>query len=136
MRQQQGRGETFGETTVRQAEIGPDLYDLATKALRRLSGPSCPRDNRRDDRETSDSETTASRGTTVGQPAPEPSPDLPGAILGAVTLGGALTGRELALRVGRPEPSRFYDVLAELIEAGLLETDPRSCRYYLPGCRP
>lgn len=62
--------------------------------------------------------------------------DLPGAILGAVTLGGALTGRELAMRVGRPDPARFYDVLAELIEAGLLETDPQSCRYYLPGGRP
>lgn len=65
-----------------------------------------------------------------------PESDLRGAILGAIALGGALTGRELSIRLGRPEPARFYDLLAELIEAGLVETDPRSCRYYLPGGRP
>lgn len=133
MRRRQGRAETNRETTVRQPDTGPDLFELATKALRRLSGEADACDNLRDDRETRGPEAPLRRETTVRQ---SPSADLPGAILGAVTLGGALTGRELAMRVGRPDPARFYDVLAELIEAGLLETDPRSCRYYLPGGRP
>jgi len=118
---------------VRQPDSGPDLYDLATKALRRLSGKSPACDDRRDDRETTGPETAVRRETTVRQPAPS---DLRGAILDAIALGGALTGRELSIRLGRPEPVRFYDLLAELIEAGLIETDPQSCRYYLPGGRP
>jgi len=118
---------------VRQADNGPDLGDLAAKALRRLSGVSLGCDDRRDDRETTGPETAVRHETTVRQPAPS---DLRGAILGALALGGAMTGRELSIRLGRPEPARFYDLLAELIEAGLIETDPRSCRYYLPGGRP
>lgn len=118
---------------MRQPDNGPDLGDLAAKALRRLSGPSAPCDNCRDGRETRDPETPLGRETTVRQPAPR---DVRAATLDVLGLHGGLTGRELALRLGRPEPGRFYDVLAQLIEAGLVETDPRSCRYYLPGGRP
>jgi len=75
-------------------------------------------------------------GSAGARGSKAPSLGLRGAILDAIALGGALTGRELSIRLGRPEPVRFYDLLAELIEAGLVETDPRSCRYYLPGGRP
>jgi len=46
-----------------------------------------------------------------------------------------VTGRELSVLLGRPDPSHLYDVIAEMVKAGLIETDPRSCRYYLAGSK-
>lgn len=115
---------TGGRNAPESPSPGESLKALARRALEEAARVDLP---------GADSESLRKKPESPSEPAGiSPESDLHAAILSAVALGGALSGRELELRAGRPEPVRFYDVLAELIEAGLLETDPQSCRYYLP----